>query len=82
MRLITVAYSIPHTTDFLAAQTTTMCWINDITICIFISKQTLPLVAVSGVAFDLILLAVPSAVAHTIDIDRKNLFAYKERHIL
>lgn len=52
------------------------------TICIFISKQTLPLVTVSGVAFDLIPLVVPSAVAHMIDRDRKNVFAYKERHIL
>lgn len=71
MRLITVTYSIPHTTDYLATQTKTMCWINDIAISIFISKQTLPLVTVSGVAFDLILLVVPSAVAHMMDIDRK-----------
>lgn len=82
MRLITVTYSIPHTTDYLATQTKTMCWINDVTICILISKQTLTLVTVSGIAFDLIPLVVPSAVVHMIDINRKNLFAYKERHIL
>lgn len=61
---MTVTYSIPHTTDYLATQTKTICWINNITICIFISKQTLPLVTVSGVAFDFILLVFPSAVTH------------------